>query len=121
MTMTSKEFLDWVADRLVNVYGESENVDFVQRLRQEAASVPSSRHETWEYGVERGPFPHVGIDVHIEWGGSYGMTHSYVYTADNVHALAGGRLVWRRKKTTFPTVTGEPERFTKEMAKELAR
>ena len=29
--------LDWYADRLVNVYGESENVDFVLALRRKAA------------------------------------------------------------------------------------
>jgi hypothetical protein len=29
-------FLDWVADRFVHVIGESENVDFVMRLRHEA-------------------------------------------------------------------------------------
>jgi hypothetical protein len=27
-------FLDWLADRLVHVYGESPNVDFVLRLRE---------------------------------------------------------------------------------------
>jgi hypothetical protein len=27
------EFLSWVADRLVHVYGESPNVDFVLKLR----------------------------------------------------------------------------------------
>lgn len=31
------DFLDWIADRLVNVYGESENVDFVICLRRRAA------------------------------------------------------------------------------------
>lgn len=31
------DFLDWVADRLVNVYGESENVDFVICLRRRAS------------------------------------------------------------------------------------
>lgn len=31
------EFLEWVADRLVHVYGESPNVDFVHRLREIAA------------------------------------------------------------------------------------
>lgn len=31
--MTDKEFLNWIADRFVNVHGESENVDFVARLR----------------------------------------------------------------------------------------
>ncbi len=29
-------FLDWLGDRLVNVYGESQHLDFVQRLRHEA-------------------------------------------------------------------------------------
>lgn len=36
--MSDSEFLDWLADRLVNVYGESENVDFVRRLRGLARS-----------------------------------------------------------------------------------
>jgi hypothetical protein len=30
--MTDAEFLRWLRGRLVNVYKESENVDFVQRL-----------------------------------------------------------------------------------------
>jgi hypothetical protein len=34
--MKSSDFLDWLADRLVSVYDESPNVDFVQRLRREA-------------------------------------------------------------------------------------
>jgi hypothetical protein len=29
-----REFLNWVADRLVHVYGESPNVDFVRKLRE---------------------------------------------------------------------------------------
>ena len=28
------EFLNWLADRLVHVYGESPNVDFVLKLRE---------------------------------------------------------------------------------------
>jgi hypothetical protein len=31
--MSNKEFLNWIADRLVHVYGESPNVDFVHKLR----------------------------------------------------------------------------------------
>lgn len=30
--MNDREFLEWVRDRLVAVYGESPNVDFVLRL-----------------------------------------------------------------------------------------
>lgn len=32
-------FLNWVADRLVNVYGEPPNIDFVNALRREAGLV----------------------------------------------------------------------------------
>jgi hypothetical protein len=33
---TTPVFLEWLVDRLVNVYGESQHLDFVQRLRHEA-------------------------------------------------------------------------------------
>ena len=36
-TPPGPDFLDWVADRLVNVSGEDENVDFVLALRRKAA------------------------------------------------------------------------------------
>lgn len=36
------KFLDWVANRLVNVYGESENVDFVICLRRRAAKAAAA-------------------------------------------------------------------------------
>lgn len=32
----TEQFLEWIASRLISVYGESENVDFVQSLRQRA-------------------------------------------------------------------------------------
>ena len=31
------DFLDWIADRVVHIYGESENIDFVICLRRRAA------------------------------------------------------------------------------------
>lgn len=37
MAMPTGVFLNWCADRLVLLGGESENVDFIQRLRHEAA------------------------------------------------------------------------------------
>jgi hypothetical protein len=39
---TDAEFLSWLADRLVKVYGESPNVDFVLRLRAIAAAQTGS-------------------------------------------------------------------------------
>jgi hypothetical protein len=35
--VNTPDFLDWIADRLVNVYGESSHVDFVLSLRERAA------------------------------------------------------------------------------------
>jgi hypothetical protein len=32
--MMDYKFLEWMADRLVAVYGESPNTDFVQKLRR---------------------------------------------------------------------------------------
>lgn len=37
--MSDKDFLNWVGDRLVHVYGESENVDFVRRLRKISGAI----------------------------------------------------------------------------------
>lgn len=45
--MKDRDFLNWVADRLVNVHGEPENVDFVLKVRQIAERTGRSmpRHE----------------------------------------------------------------------------
>jgi hypothetical protein len=32
--MTDKEHLLWIHDRIVNVYGESENTDFLIKMRE---------------------------------------------------------------------------------------
>jgi hypothetical protein len=32
--MNDKEFLNWIIDRLINVYNENPNVDFIHRLRK---------------------------------------------------------------------------------------
>jgi hypothetical protein len=64
-----------------------------------------------EYGVERS-FPSVrNGEPYVEWGASVGMSHRDEYTADSVHALAGGKPVYRRTRTTYRDVLGEPERF----------
>lgn len=38
-TMQTKEFLHWIADRLVFVHGENENVDFIISLRERADAI----------------------------------------------------------------------------------
>lgn len=42
-TKDTVEFLDWIADRLVHVYGESENVDFVLSLRERTEALKDAR------------------------------------------------------------------------------
>jgi len=36
-------FLEWIADRIVNQYGESENVDFVLSLRERTKALKKAR------------------------------------------------------------------------------
>ena len=43
MKKEDAEFLNWIADRLVSVHGESPNVDFVRRLRS-IAETPAVRY-----------------------------------------------------------------------------
>lgn len=40
--VTDSEFLNWLGDRLVHVYGESENVDFVLKVRRLAQAAAQS-------------------------------------------------------------------------------
>lgn len=47
-------FLRWIADRLVNVYGESANVDFVLSLRDRADAFDDALRAL---DAEREPFP----------------------------------------------------------------
>ena len=41
--MNDKDYLYWLADRLVNVYGESPNVDFVRKLVSISNSMSTKR------------------------------------------------------------------------------
>jgi len=46
------QFLHWVADRLTLVYGDPEQVDYIQTLRERAKQL----HEiSLHLGIERGP------------------------------------------------------------------
>lgn len=38
------QFLDWLSDRLVSVYKESENVDFVRSLKARSEALKEARH-----------------------------------------------------------------------------
>lgn len=60
----------------------------------------------WEYGIETA--------FGMEWGASVGMSHRYEYTAESVHALAGGRPVFRRQRTTLPDFVGDSEPYPRQ-------
>lgn len=47
-TVNTVEFLDWLAERLVSQYKESENVDFVLSLRERARALEAARDEDRE-------------------------------------------------------------------------
>lgn len=52
--INDKDFLNWIADRFVNVHGESENVDFVRRLRKMAneSEPPDTSIVDYDYETE---------------------------------------------------------------------
>jgi len=57
LTPTHKEFLNWVADRFVYLYQESEQVDFVQRLREipdKEVNLSQLQQESHRIAVEHG-------------------------------------------------------------------
>lgn len=51
--MLDKNFLEWLANRLVDVYGESPNVDIVHKLRAIAERVPVDVDTDWSDKSDR--------------------------------------------------------------------
>lgn len=52
--MTDKEFLNWLADRLVHVYNESPNVDFIHKLKEITSRIEKAYEEGYadaKYGI----------------------------------------------------------------------
>ncbi len=47
--MSHKEFLNWIADRIVNIYGESPQIDFVLALRRRADEIAELEKELNEW------------------------------------------------------------------------
>jgi hypothetical protein len=78
MTLTIEDdelFLNWIADRFVNVHGESENVDFVQRLRRTADRISQLTEQLKE--AEWRPIETLepeGITTYILWNGEQVFT-----------------------------------------------
>jgi len=44
--MIDSDFLDWVANRMVGIYGENEDIDFIHKLRRMAKSEAYKNNET---------------------------------------------------------------------------
>jgi hypothetical protein len=45
--MNDRDYLLWLVDRLVDVYHESPNVDFVHKLRAIALTTPKDKYTNW--------------------------------------------------------------------------
>jgi hypothetical protein len=56
--MDDRTFLNWLADRLVHVYGESPNTDFVLRLREMDSLIEELRTRAEAVRKEREKSPH---------------------------------------------------------------
>ena len=52
-TMKDKNFLNWLADRLVFHYGESGNTDFVHKLRAIATNTDPENDTKWSNMEEK--------------------------------------------------------------------
>lgn len=103
--MSDSEFLNWLADRLVNVYGESENVDFVQKLRKVAGF--SGR----EHKVGTDCWCNV-ILLHVNPGEHPVLTNPKVVSKEKEHELSED--CW-----CDPKVEDVPPRRKKPKAKEV--
>jgi hypothetical protein len=82
---TTPAFLHWLGLRLVHTYGESENVDFVLRLRHEEARALTlrtnlSKNEATYYLADTGTAP--GMDG----------THTYVLSRRGAPGAIGSTL-----------------------------
>lgn len=80
--------------------------DSVTRVLEQMPDTEGTTHT--EYGVMH------PVSKRIEWGASVGMTHRYEYTKDSVFGLAGENAVYRRTRTTYRDVVGEPEPITRQ-------
>lgn len=45
--MTDKEFLNWIIDRLTNVFGDNPNSDFIHRLRSIGNKIEFLEKHNW--------------------------------------------------------------------------
>lgn len=70
--MNDAEFLRWIADRLVYVYGEKENTDFVLSLYRRAASIDGVSQEPAKFRVRHIFTGNTGI-VMSEKNGMYSI------------------------------------------------
>lgn len=46
--MNDDKFMHWIADRLVHVHGENENVDFVLSLRDRADHIKAQKEDAYQ-------------------------------------------------------------------------
>ncbi len=53
--MKDKEFLQWIHDRIIEVYGENKNIDFLHRLRKiiEETEINDNKFTFFETSIDK--------------------------------------------------------------------
>lgn len=109
--LTLPDFLDWVADRLVNVYHEDPTVDFVHSARNFAKRIRAAMAPTED---PDSPTPDYQADAPLRGSRAYLADALYAFSvpADVVkpwHELTDGqRGAWITKAQAVPSVAGVP-------------
>jgi hypothetical protein len=82
-------FLSWLAYRLVNVYGESPNTDFVQRLRKIAGTRTTTSQTLTMFGRQISPLPPEGerLNDHEAWSLAARL-HPAVFASSDIDGKA---------------------------------
>lgn len=84
--MTNSQFLLWLSDRLVYVYGESENTDFIFKLR-ELASEQSEPHKislTTKQALIRDLLSRYLIDMQLDANNIPNLVHKFNLLAEEI-------------------------------------
>lgn len=79
-----KDLLNWLAERLVNVYGESPNCDFVQKVRAIADATHPEIETGWATANARWPLGEPVRPPCVDCGGPLTGTDKRRCTACNV-------------------------------------
>lgn len=92
------EFLEWIADRLVNVYKESPNVDFVHACRNFVDKLRQAKADSLAEVKLESEAVMLLTEV-CKWIDSYPVAHSkYMLSGEEASAVPGLKEWWTARK-----------------------